>query len=89
MTVVRRAAVSFRVRLADLHELATGARDHCGIDSKIETTHPDLRGQFAQAGTSLAERPGGAKTMARALRASSPQRVATASAWSGSHRERV
>lgn len=49
-------------RLADLHELATGRGTTIAvIDSKIETSHPDLSGQFAASRDFLANRPGGAE----------------------------
>ena len=50
-------------RLADLHGLATGRGITIAIiDSKIETTHPDLSGQFASSRDFLAGGPAGAES---------------------------
>jgi hypothetical protein len=50
-------------RLADLHELATGRGTTIAvIDSKIETGHPDLSGQFAVSRDFLSDRPGAAES---------------------------
>jgi len=49
-------------RLADLHGVATGRGVKIAvIDSKIETGHPDLRGQFETSRDFLADRPGAAE----------------------------
>jgi hypothetical protein len=54
------AAASWR--LADLHDVATGRGTTVAvIDSKIETGHPDLSGQFVSVRDFLANRPGGAE----------------------------
>ena len=48
--------------LADLHTVATGRGVTIAvIDSKIETSHPDLQGQFASSRDFLADRKGGAE----------------------------
>jgi hypothetical protein len=50
-------------RLAALHEIATGRGTTIAvIDSKIETGHPDLSGQFAVSRDFLAGRPGTAES---------------------------
>lgn len=50
-------------RLADLHWLATGRGITIAIiDSKIETSHPDLSGQFATSRDFLAGGPAGAES---------------------------
>jgi subtilisin family serine protease len=50
-------------RLADLHGLATGRGTTIAvIDSKIETSHPDLSGQFAASRDFLTDRPGAAES---------------------------
>ena len=49
--------------LADLHTVATGRGVTIAvIDSKIETSHPDLQGQFASSRDFLADRKGGAES---------------------------
>ena len=49
-------------RLADLHGVATGRGITIAvIDSKIETGHPDLQGQFASSRDFVVNRPGGAE----------------------------
>jgi hypothetical protein len=49
-------------RLDDLHAVATGRGITVAvIDSKIETSHPDLRGQFVAVRDFLADRPGAAE----------------------------